>query len=170
MIRPLALVATLAALTACASSPDPEPQTAPTVLRGFGPLSTWPGVWKLAPTADEGPVSGTLRIFPALAGTFLETTLVYRFDDGVPQLIRQLWTPDRTGDGYRVWTFADGGAHHEGTLRPTDASQRLVGMVEGVDAAGQPLRGELSVTTTKDRLRVEMHIDAAGDSVAEFVR
>ena len=114
MIRQVSLVASLVALTACASSPEPDSTAAPTVLHGFGPLSSWPGVWKLAPTAADGRASGTLRIFPVLAGTFLESTLLYRLDDGVPQLARQFWTPEATGDGYRVWTFADGGAHLEG--------------------------------------------------------
>ena len=82
----LPLAMSLALLTGCSSAPDnPHDESDEVMLADLAELNPLLGVWKVASQSLEGPetagtstaVRGTMRVYPTLAGQFVEAAAVY---------------------------------------------------------------------------------------------
>lgn len=170
MVNPRVFVFVLPCLLGCATSNSPQPseEGEQTILHDLAALDPLLGVWTLEPPeAKPGsgaepapPVSGSLRIFPTFAGTFVEGYAVYRYENGATRVMRQFWTRDAEKDRYRMWGFADGGSYYSGVLE-AQPEGGLSGSLAGVDRNKAPLQGRIALRRDGSQLIVDVSLAGA---------
>lgn len=144
-------------------------QTGRVLLVDLAELKPFLGVWKLESQRIDGSgaaqvaaaVSGTMRVYPTLAGQFIEVTQLVRSSEGATSISRELWTRDPGSRDYRYWVFSDGGGYLTGTA--SGEKEDMTGSFQGTQDDGSAFRGEFKIALDgPNRLTIESRVE--GDS------